>query len=405
MNSVSKFALGAALALIATVPAAAQRTPHQTSPFNKSERAAILALKTALDTKNYPAATSALQSAQSAASSAEARYIASALQLRLGIETQNQGLQSTAIDSMISSGVAPPSELPLLYRSQGTLLLQAGKYERAEAVLTRAAELNATDPELLLALAEIKAIRKKHQEVVPLMERAIAVRRTAGQPVPESWYKRATAVALANRALPQATRFSRELVAAYPTQENWRDAVLVHRDAAAADPVARIDALRLQRATKSLAGERDYLELAQGLSAAGLNVEAKAVLDQGVAANMVDPGKATFKELITETGKKAVADRKALAGLESKAMAASTGTAALSAADAYLAAGDYGKAATLYQAAVQKGSVDPSLAGTRLGIAHALAGRRAEAEAAFRTFSGPRAELASLWLVWLSQRE
>jgi tetratricopeptide (TPR) repeat protein len=271
-------------------------------------------------------------------------------------------------------------------------------------VLTRAAELSPNDPELLLALSEIKNIRKKPQEMVPLMARAIELRRAAGQPVPESWYKRATAIALANRAMPQATRYSRELVAAYPTPENWRDAVLVHRDAAAGDPMAKVDALRLLRATKSLSGERDYMELAQELSRAGLNVEAKAVLDQGVAANMVDPGKAAFKELITDAGKKAAADRKALGGLESKAMAAATGTAALSAADAHMAAGEYDKAAMLYQAAIQKGSVDAGLAATRLGIAHAMAGRRAEAETVFRTLSGPRADLASLWLVWLGQR-
>jgi Flp pilus assembly protein TadD len=400
MSSVSKFALGAALALIAAAPAAAQ----QTAQLNKGERAAMLALRTALEAKNYPAATSALAAAQSAASSSYARYLASALQLRLGAETSNHGLQATAIDSMISSGAAPAAELPQLYRAQGTLLLQAGKYERAEAVLTRASELSPNDPELLLALAEIKSIRKKPREMVPLMERAIDLRRASGQPVPESWYKHAAAVALANRAMPQAMRFSRELVAAYPTQENWRDAVLVHRDAAAADPVSRIDALRLLRATKSLAGERDYLELAQTLSGAGLNAEAKAVLDQGVGAGMVDPAKATFKELLAETGKKAAADRKALAGLEKKAMAAATGVDALSAADAHLAAGEYTQAATLYQAAIQKGSVDAGVAATRLGIAHAMAGRRAEAETAFRTLSGPRAELASLWLVWLGQR-
>jgi Flp pilus assembly protein TadD len=69
-----------------------------------------------------------------------------------------------------------------------------------------------------------------------------------------------------------------------------------------------------------------------------------------------------------------------------------------------MAAGEYDKAAMLYQAAIQKGSVDAGLAATRLGIAHAMAGRRAEAETAFRTLSGPRAELASLWLVWLGQR-
>ena len=400
MSFAGRFALGAALALVAAAPGAAQQAPS----LNRNERAAFLTLKTALDTKNYAGAETAVRAAQNAATSSYARYLASALQLRLGAETNNRGLQTTAIDAMISSGAAPAAELPQLYRSQAALLLDAGKYEKAEASLARAAELAPNDPDVLLALAEVKILRKKNQESVPLMERAIAVRRTAGQAVPESWYKRAAAVALANRAVPEAVRLTRELVMAYPSADNWRDAILVYRDAAPADANARIDALRLLREAKALAGERDYMELAQALSAAGLNIEAKATLDQGVAADMVDPAKATFKELIASTGRQATAERKTLASLESKAMAAATGAAALSAGDAHLGAGQYAKAAALYQAAIQKGSVDAGVAGTRLGIAHALAGQKAEAEAVFRTLNGPRADLASLWLVWLGQR-
>lgn len=400
MSFAGRFALGAALALAAAAPGGAQ----QTAPLNKTERAAILALKTALDTKNYPAAEAALRTAHNAASSGYARYVVSAMQLQLARETSNQGLQTTAIDAMISSGAAPAAELPKLYRSQATLLLDAGKYERAEASLTRAVELAPGDADLLLALAEVKILRKKNKEALPLMEQAIGLRRTSGQPVPEAWLKRAAGVALANRAMPEALRLTRELVATYPSPKNWRDAILVYRDAAAADPAARIDALRLLRETRGLAGERDYLELAQALSGAGLNIEAKAVLDQGVSADMIDPSKAVFKELIASTGRQAAAERKALASLETKAMAAPTGAEALRAGDAHLGAREYAKAASLYQAAIQKGGVDAALAATRLGIAQALAGRKPEAEMTFRTLSGPRADLASLWLVWLGQR-
>ncbi len=400
MRFAGRFAMSAALALAVAAPASAQ----QTASLNKSERAAILALQTALDTKNYAAAQTALPAAQSAATSGYARYLASALQLRLGAETSNHGLQSSAIDAMISSGAAPAAELPQLYRSQAALLLDAGKYEKAEASLSRAVELAPSDPDVLLALAEVKILRKKNQDAVPLMDRAVEIRRAAGQPVPESWLKRAAAVALTNRALPQALKLTRALVAAYPSADNWRDAILVYREAAAADPAARIDALRLLRETRGLAGERDYMELAQALSGAGLNIEAKAVLDQGIAADMVDPAKAQFKELIASTGRQAAAERKALAGLESKAMAAATGTAALSAADAHLGAGQYAKAIALYQAAIQKGGVDAGAATTRLGIAHALAGQKTEAETVFRSVNGPRSDLGSLWLVWLGQR-
>ena len=55
-------------------------------------------------------------------------------------------------------------------------------------------------------------------------------------------------------------------------------------------------------------------------------------------------------------------------------------------------------------AALQKGGEDANLVNTRLGAALALAGRRAEAEAAFRAVTGPRADLAGFWLAWLARR-
>ena len=408
MKSVSTIALGVTLALgtaasLVAVPAAAQEQA-QVPEFSKEERAAFRALTTALTARDYPAATAALATAQSAARSGYARYLASALQLRLGIETGNSGLQSTAIDSMIGSGAVPASELPQLYRNQAALLQSAGKLEAAETSLTRYVELAPNDPEALLALAQVKHDRKKPQEAVALIGRAIAQRTASGQPAPEAWYKRALNLAMMHRMAPQALQYSRDLVSAYPTPINWRDAMLVYRDMAQPDSGAAIDGWRLVRAAKGLSGERDYLQFAQALNGAGLAAESRAVLDQGVAARMVDPAKPAFKEAIATAAKQAAAARTGLAAQHSAAMAAATGTLALSAGDAHLAAGDHAKAAALYRAAIEKGGVDLAVANTRLGVALALAGNKAEAEPAFRAVTGPRAELASLWLVWLAKR-
>ena len=57
------------------------------------------------------------------------------------------------------------------------------------------------------------------------------------------------------------------------------------------------------------------------------------------------------------------------------------------------------------RAALQKGGQDANMVNTRLGAALALAGQRAEAEAAFRAVTGQRAELAQLWLLWLSSHQ
>ena len=408
MSFVSKTALGVALALgaasIAFTPAASQRQQAPVSEFSKEERAALLALSTAIETKNYPAASSALSTAQSVARSGNARYLASALQLRLALETNNVPLQSTAIDAMIGSGAAPAADLPQLYRSQAALLQRNGKLDRAEAAFARYAELAPNDPEALIALSQVKNDRRKPQEAVPLVLRAIEMRRAAGQAVPESWYRRGLHLALASKMAPQSLLLARDLAAAYPTPQNWRDAVLIYRDMGAPDPAATLDAWRLMRSAKALAGERDYLQFAQALDAAGNPTEAKAVLDEGVSAKMVDPAKGTFKELIASSGKRATAVRAGLSGRQTSALAAATGTDALSVGDALLGAGDYAKASTLYSAAVQKGGVDVNVANTRLGIALAMAGRRSEAEAAFRAVTGQRAYLTSLWLAWLAQR-
>ena len=83
-----------------------------------------------------------------------------------------------------------------------------------------------------------------------------------------------------------------------------------------------------------------------------------------------------------------------------------------SAADAAAGARRFEEAVPLYRAALQQPGVDRVAVGTRLGAALALAGRRTEAEAAFRgvAASGDSAaaarwyaDLARFWLAWLAR--
>lgn len=392
-------ALGSATA--GTAPASAQGAAA--GQLGKQEREALFALQTALQNRNYGGAAAALPVARSAARSGHTRYLVASLQLRLGIETSDLAMQSAAIDAIIESGAAPAAELPKLYQNQGALAASTGQYERAERAFARWLELAPANAEALVALAEAKSLRGKGNEAVGLLDRAIAARRTSGQIVPESWYQRALKQAFDVKLPGAAQEIGRGLLVAYPRPENWRDVLLGYRDLQQQDPALRLDVMRLMRAAGALAGERDYLALATGLSEAGLPVEAKSVLDSGVAARMVDPAKAPAKDLLVSLGKRAAADRKAIGGLETKANADLTGAASLAAADAYLAQASYVKAADLYTAALRKGGVDSALVQNRLGMALGLAGRKAEAETALRAVTGPRAALANLWLLWLQR--
>ncbi|QAY79281.1 lipopolysaccharide assembly protein LapB [Sphingosinicella sp. BN140058] len=408
MASVSRLSLGIALALgtasvVAIAPADAKKAPYTGPSFTKEERASLAALEAALAARNYSAANAALTTAQSAARGADARYQLAGLQLRLGRETNNTALQGAAVDDLLASGRIPVAEQAPLYATQGVLASFAGKRERAETALARAFEL-APSPDAAIALARVKLDLRKNAEAVALIDRAIELQAASGQKAPEAWYRRGLTLATMNAMAPQAIKFSRALVAAYPNATNWRDAVLLYRDYAKPDAATTLDATRLQRLSKALAGERDYMEAAQAFGSANLPAEAQSVFQEGVNDRMVDPAKATFKEAIATSKKNATSAKAKLAAARTAAASAATGTAALDAGDQYLSFGDYAAAADLYRIALQKGGIDPNVGNTRLGIALALAGQRPDADAAFRTVGGPRADLAALWLIWLSQR-
>jgi len=154
-----------------------------------------------------------------------------------------------------------------------------------------------------------------------------------------------------------------------------------------------------------LGGEHEYLAFARALSEAGLPGEAKAVLDEGTERGRIDATKPAISTLAAGINRRATTDRAALARQRTAALAAAgTGRSARAAGDAHYGFGMYAEAAELYRAALQKGGEDADLVNSRLGAALALAGRRAEAEAALQAVTGPRADLAGFWLTWLARR-
>ena len=420
MKSVSRIALGVALVLggasmVAVAPADAQKKKKgeaaqpaaKAMNLSKEERAALLPVQTAVVAKDWATAQTALAAAAPVATSPGGRYALGRFQLEVGLGTSNVAMQSQGIENLISSGQVDAAQLPGMYRNQAILANNAGNKAKAEASYAKVVELTPNDPEALINLAQIKNDLKKPAEAVQLISRAIDMQRAAGQPVKESWYKYALKLAFDGRqnpALREASqKLSRDLVTAYPTKENWRDSVLIFRDTNNLDAAADLDLLRFMRASGSLAGERDWYDLIDGLYKGGNYAEAKSVLDEGSSKRMIDPKKAAFAELIRLTNARMSGDRASLPGEESKAMAAATGASALKIGDAFYGYGEHAKAIALYRAALTKGGVDANLVNTRLAMALLAAGDRAGAEAAFRSLTGPRQNLGAFWLAWLTR--
>ena len=385
------------------VQPAAVHSPGRTLNLGREEHLALQALQIAAAGPDRAAQDAALSAARAAVRSADARYGFAYYQLQIGLARQDVQMQGQAVDMLIDSNMVLPAEMLPLLANQAMRAYTANEYQRTDRILGRMVELQPNNAVVLADYAQFKSRIRENSQAVALMQRALAAQEATGQRAPESWYRRALAMSFDNRLGPQTGAFGRALITAYPSASNWRDALLSYRTLAQGDAALGLDVLRLMRVNRALTGERDYLELVQALTQAELPGEAKEVLDEGVSRGMLDPTEAVVRQQLTALGRRATQARSGLARARTQALAGSTGAAALAAGDAHLGLGEYGPAVELYQAALQKGGQDVNLINSRLGMALALAGRRAEAEAALRAVVGPRAELAQYWLVWLAR--
>jgi hypothetical protein len=416
-------ALTAALLATGALPLAgadAQVEAPRLLNLGREERDAIAALQTAANGVDRAAQDAALSAARARAQGVSARYAVAHYQFQIGRQRNDNAMQMQGAQAMIESGLATPAEAPGLVAYLAGRALAGRDAAVTNRLIARLVELQPTNSAALVDFAQYTSAQLPsargpaaisiRTNAVSLFQRAFAADHAAGRVSPESWYLRGLAVAydgarppISNASFaPPAIAFARELVAAYPTAPNWRDALAAYRDLAG-DPVLDLDIRRLMRAAGVLAGERDYMEFAGALADARLIGEARAVIDEGLQRNMVETARIA-PALVARIAPRAVAaDRAALPGLRTRAQAG-TGAVARAAADNFYAYGQYAEAATLYGLALQKGGEDPNLVNLRLGAALAMAGRRPEAEAALGLVTGPRADLAGFWLTWLAHR-
>jgi tetratricopeptide (TPR) repeat protein len=359
-------------------------------------------LQTAVNANDVANIAAKLAAAQAVAKSPDEKYLVAQLQLKAAAASKDDAAIGAALEAMIASGGAERAQTPLLYVTLGKIQHKNQQYAKAASSFEGALAINPADTDALVLLAETRKSQGQVNDAVSLMQRAVQARLAAGQAVDESWYKRAIALAYEAK-LPSAIDLSRQWVAAYPTSANWRDALRVYRKIGNPDSGSTLDALRLARATSALEGDPDFQ--AYAISANGSSPgEARAVLDEAIAAKQIDPTKPLFKDMVTALNANKVLSRDILPQLATEARAAAAARLAVRTGDADYGYGDYAQAAELYRAALSKTGADANLINLHLGMALARAGDKAGATAALNAVTGPRSELAKFWLIYVATR-
>jgi hypothetical protein len=318
-----------------------------------------------------------------------------------GRATKNTAELRKAVIAMIDSKSALATNGAQLNAAAGQYAYNERDFTDALARFAEAVRLGNKEPDTFILMAESSFQAGKIPEGLGFAERAVAEKKALGQVAPTDWYQRALSVALKAKLQPQIAKWSRERVAAYPTAQNWRDALLLYKDNNRLEGQASLDVMRLIRSAKALAGERDYFEYAALATERGLPGEAKSVIEEGMASGAIGKSSRPLNELLAAATAKVAGDLASLAASEKRASTDAAGKIAAGTADAYLGYGQDSKAAPLYKIALQKGQVDADAVNTRLGIALARQGQKAEAKAAFAAVVGPRADIAKYWTLWL----
>ena len=359
----------------------------------------IQALQSAVNANDAAAIAAALPAAQAAAKTADDRYVIAILQLKAAAASKDNAAIAAAIESMLASGAVLEEEKYGLYINLAKTYAGMKQDARAVQAYQQAIQLNPNSVDATAGLAEAKVAQGQAAEGLALLQKGIAVQAASGGRAPESWYKRAVAVAYKAK-LPQAAEISREWVKAYPTQANWSDALAIYQNIGQLDESRSLDLLRLKRVTGTLSAG-DYFTYGDVAVRKGFAGEAKAVLEEGFAANLVKRSDPSFSQLYALAAQKSQGDRESLAAAPA---AGANARQTLNVGDAYYGYGDYAKAAEFYRAALTRPGADTNLINLHLGMALARQGDKAGATAALQSVGGDDAPVAKYWLLYVDTK-
>lgn len=378
-----------------TLTAPEGEQPYQ---LTQEECTALAPLIQAVQAQDWTAARAAIPAAQATARGNDARYLTAQAMLHIATSTNDTPLQSQAVDALIASGRPQGAELQLLYEHQLNFALAAGDTAKAQQAQARLDALNPNDPSRFVRQAQLLVRGNNFAGAVPLYLQAI---QAAGAQARVEWRRDLAATAFQARD-PNALRYFREWLVAAPSPNSWHDTLAVFAEQGA-NTGLRLDIYRLMRAAGAMLAERDFVQYAEAADQARAYEEVAAVLQDGISRNLITRNAAWARDHIARANERVSRIRSVYAQDRRDALAGNDPQRAVLVGDRHYGAGEYALAAEMYRAALQKGG-DAGSVNTRLGAALALAGQRAEAEAALRAVTGPRAELASLWLLWLSSR-
>ena len=302
--------------------------------------------------------------------------------------------------SVIATGRLSKDEMKQVSQSMAIAYYRDKQYAKVPAWVQNYDQYGGADPAVDQLLAQSDFLSGNYADATKELRQHLDAQNKAGQRPSEDELQ-----LLANCALKQkddeAYRLAMEqLVRYYPKKDYWVDLISRVQAAGSSDQL-NLDIYRLKRATGTLSGAADYVEMAEMSLQAGCPTEALQVLAEGYQAKILGngPGAARQQRL------KELAQRQAIGAKPSVGQLADA-DAKVNTGYEQVAAGKIDAGIAMMKMAITQGGLkSPDVATLRLGEASLIAGRTTDASRAFQAVrSGSAKSLASLWEIQANRK-
>jgi tetratricopeptide (TPR) repeat protein len=327
-------------------------------------------------------------------------------QVLAAIYAQNKDFANAvkALEAQVASGEMPPEDAKKTTKQVANSYYQLKNYPKVIEVTGAYLKNDPNDTDMQVLAAQSQYLQKNYKATSEGIQATIKAARATGKPIQESWLQLQMSAEheLGNDA--GTTAALEQLIAVNPKEEYWKNLIQYTERATRSTGNSTkntLDMYFVKMQVGTLATAQEYTDMAQLALQDGLPGAAKKVVDKGFAAGVLGAGATKDREVRLQTmaTTQAAADEKTLAAGEAEARKAKTGDALVKAGEAYWSYGQYDKAAEVIQEAITKGVTNADDAKLRLGIVYISAGKKAQAQEAFKGIaaSSVPGQLSRLW--------
>jgi tetratricopeptide (TPR) repeat protein len=187
-------------------------------------------------------------------------YTTMLMKLNAAIGLKDNLLTENMLQALLDTGRVSADNQRKFLLNIGALAMGRMDYNAATIAFEKVVAIDPSDTNTIAGLAEVYFIQALYEKAVETINNAIAVYEVMGNVAPVAFYRRSLAMAYSKNyfaALPPAAL---AMVAAYPSPENWNDALIVTSASFPnLDPQTKLDFQSLQNIAGSPNRERSLV--------------------------------------------------------------------------------------------------------------------------------------------------